>query len=89
VTDWTVQSTKEFDRAIAKLDRHDSQRLLSYLLEVVASGDPRSRGRGLSINRAGYWRYRIGDFRVICRIEDRRMTVIALDVGHRSSIYRD
>jgi mRNA interferase RelE/StbE len=89
MTTWRLETTRAFDRSLRRLDRPDARRVVAYLLEAVASGDPRSRGAGLSAGRAGYWRYRIGDFRVVAHIEDARLVVVALDVGHRSTIYRD
>ena len=49
--------------------------------------DPRVHGKGLTANRSGQWRYRIGDYRLICMIEDDRLVILALAVGHRSEIY--
>ena len=89
MTAWSLETTRDFDRSLRRLDRPDARRVVAYLLEAVASGDPRSRGAGMSGDRAGYWRYRIGDYRVVVRLEDNRMVVVALDVGHRSTIYRD
>lgn len=84
---WTVEVTPEFEKAIKKLDRAVTKRIIAGLEEIAASGDPRSRGRGLTGNRAGYWRYRFGNYRVIAIIEDRRCTIIAVTTGHRSAIY--
>jgi mRNA interferase RelE/StbE len=89
MTTWSLKTTRDFDRSLRKLDRPDARRVVSYLLEAVASADPRSRGAGMSGGRAGYWHYRIGDYRVVVHLEDNRMVVVALDVGHRSTIYRD
>jgi mRNA interferase RelE/StbE len=62
---------------------------LRFLAERVAgSEDPRRIGEALKGEPAGLWRYRVGDFRVICRIEDYRVTVLVLDVGNRRYIYR-
>ena len=85
--EWSLETTREFDKSIRRLDRPVALRIIRELEEVVAAGDPRSRGKGMSGNLAGYWRYRIGDFRVLAVIEDHRLVVIALDVGHRSRIY--
>lgn len=84
---WTVEITSEFEKAIKKLDRATAKRIITGLENIVASGDPRSRGTGLSGNRSGCWRYRFGDYRVIAIIEDRRCTIVAVAAGHRSTIY--
>ena len=56
-----------------------------YLVECE---NPRAYGKGLTANRSGQWRYRIGDYRLICSIEDERLIILALSVGHRSDIYK-
>jgi mRNA interferase RelE/StbE len=55
---------------------------------LVGCNDPRAHGKGLSANRSGQWRYRIGDYRLICQIEDEKLIILALTVGHRSDIYK-
>ena len=86
---WRLETTVEFDRAARKLDRTALRRIRAYLTEVTEREDPRARGRALTVNRAGYWRYRIGDYRVIVQIVDDQLVLIALSVGHRSAVYRD
>lgn len=61
---------------------------MSYLREVENLEDPRSRGKGLTANLAGLWRYRVGDYRVICDIEDNELVILAVDVEHRSEVYK-
>jgi len=55
---------------------------------LLASPDPRSLGKALVGEMSGLWRYLIGDYRLICKIEDREITIIVLEVGHRREIYR-
>ena len=50
--------------------------------------DPRERGKGLTANRSGEWRYRVGDYRVLCDIQDGRLVVLVIDVAHRSRVYK-
>lgn len=84
---WKLELSAEFIKALRKLDRPAQQRIKDYLDGVVASGDPRSRGKGLTANFAGYWRYRVGDYRVIAEITDTTLTIVAIAVGHRGNIY--
>lgn len=84
---WRIETTPGFLRELRKLDRPVAVRVLAYLHEVVELGDPRLRGKALTGNRVGQWRYRIGDHRVIVQIVDERITILALTVGHRSAIY--
>lgn len=87
MTRWLLETSEEFDKAARKLDKPTLRRIRQYLSQVIELDDPRSRGRGLAANRAGYWRYRIGDCRVIVEIVEDQLRVIAISLGHRSSIY--
>jgi len=87
---YSVETTPRFDREFKKLDRF-TQRMLKAWIEkhFVGCDDPRASGKPLTANRKGQWRYRIGDYRLICAIEDDRLIVLALSVGHRSIVYKD
>ena len=54
---------------------------------LVETENPRQHGKGLTANRSGQWRYRIGDYRLICQIEDSKLVILALSVGHRRDVY--
>jgi len=75
---------------LKKLDRPVQQRLLGFLRSRVASlDDPRSIGEPLSGARLGsYWKYRVGDWRIVCDIQDERIVVRVLRVGSRRDVYR-
>ena len=85
---YTLETTSHFDKEFKKLDRY-TQRMIKAWIEknLVGCTDPRINGKGLTANRSGQWRYRIGDYRLICSIEDSRLVILALSVGHRSEIY--
>ncbi len=87
---WNVELSAEVDRALGKLDVQHTKRILRFLHERVAKlDDPRSIGKALRGSRLGeFWKYRVGDYRLICKIEDRRLVVLLLRVGHRKEIYR-
>ena len=85
---WRLRTSPQFEKAARRLDRTALRRVKSYLEEVCELDDPRQRGKGLSADRSGYWRYRIGDWRVIVEIQDRELVIIAVGLGHRSEIYR-
>jgi mRNA interferase RelE/StbE len=87
---WSVKIGPVAEKQIGKLDRADQERIVDYLYDRLAKlDDPRAMGKALHGPRFGeYWRYRVGDFRVICRIEDDRMVVLVLRVGHRRDVYR-
>jgi mRNA interferase RelE/StbE len=74
-------------KQLRKLDRSVAKRIIDYLDEVGALDDPRARGKGLTGDRAGIWRYRIGDYRALCEIRDAELVILTLDIGHRNSVY--
>ena len=82
-----VEFTETTLRQLRKLDRQVARRLADYLDEVAALDDPRTRGKGLTGDRAGVWRYRVGDYRVLCQLLDAELVILAVEVGHRGSIY--
>ena len=85
---WHIETTARFDREFKKLDRY-TQRMVKAWIEkhLVDCDDPRTHGKGLTANHSGQWRYRIGDYRMICLIEDEKLIILALSIGRRSSIY--
>lgn len=84
---WTLRTSAAFDTDIRKLDKAVVRRIKKYLDDVLELEDPRSRGKGLTANRAGYWRYRIGDYRVIVQVQDDQFVLIAIAAAHRSNVY--
>jgi mRNA interferase RelE/StbE len=89
VTRWQLRTTEQFDKSARRLDKAALRRVRTYLDALAEMENARDRGKGLSANRAGYWRYRIGAYRVIIQIVDDQLILIALDIGHRSDIYRE
>ncbi|MDA0869493.1 MAG: type II toxin-antitoxin system RelE/ParE family toxin [Proteobacteria bacterium] len=87
---WTIKFTKTSQRQLKKLDRSLALRVLDYMDKRVALlDDPRSQGKNLVGPRLGsYWRYRVGDLRVICDIQDNVLTVLVVEIGRRREIYR-
>jgi mRNA interferase RelE/StbE len=86
---WALQTSTQFDKAIRNLDRPVVVRIVGFLDDLAELDDPRSRGRGLSGQLAGLSRYRIGDYRLLVRIEDAELIIVALDVAHRRDVYED
>lgn len=85
---YSVETTARFDKEFRKLDRY-TQRMIKGWIDknLIDTDDPRSHGKGLTANRSGQWRYRIGDYRLICQIDDGKLVILALSVGHRSEVY--
>ncbi|PKQ00534.1 MAG: type II toxin-antitoxin system mRNA interferase toxin, RelE/StbE family [Alphaproteobacteria bacterium HGW-Alphaproteobacteria-13] len=85
---WTLEFDAAARRQLRKLPRSIGERILAGLEQVATLENPRQRGKAMVGERAGYWRYRIGDYRVIAKIEDGRMVIVVIAVGHRREVYR-
>lgn len=85
---FTVETTEKFDKEFKKLDRFTQRMIKSWIdKNLQGCSDPRQHGKGLTSNRSGQWRYRIGDYRLIAEIEEDRIVILLLSVGHRSIVY--
>jgi mRNA interferase RelE/StbE len=86
---WTIEYTASARQALRKLDKPTARRILDYLDERVAPlDDPRSLGKALTGPLGALWRYRVGDYRVICDIQDGALRVLVVEIGHRREVYR-
>ena len=86
---YNVELSDRFKREFRKLDKYTQKIIRAWIdKNLVDCENPRAHGRGLTAYRSGQWRYRIGDYRLICAIEDERLVILALTVGHRSVIYK-
>jgi mRNA interferase RelE/StbE len=87
---WKIELSATADRELDPLDPQHRRRILQVLHERIAMlDDPRSLGEALHGSRLGeFWKYRVGPYRLICRIEDDRLLVLVLRIGHRKEIYR-
>lgn len=84
---WRFETTPGFDREFGKLDSTIQRRIAAYLLDVAQLPDPRGRGKALTGNRRGHWRYRVGDYRIIVTIDDGHLMILALAAAKRSEAY--
>ena len=86
---WTIEIARTAERQIKKLDRSVQSQIVSFLRERLQSADnPRQFGKPLRGDKVGLWRYRVGHYRLICEIQDEKITVLVLEVGHRKDVYR-
>ena len=87
---WKIEVSPDADGELSKLDAQHAKRILKFLRERVAKlDDPRSVGKALQGPRLGeFWKYRVGDYRLICKIEDDRLIVLVLRVRHGREVYR-
>ena len=87
---WIIKYTESSSKQLKKLDKQTALRVLDYMdVRVAVLADPRSLGKNLKGPKVGeYWRYRVGDIRVICNIVDGQMTVLVIEIGNRREVYR-
>jgi mRNA interferase RelE/StbE len=87
---WTVEISDVAERALRKLDRQVQKRILDWLDDrIEGCKNPRHFGEPLKGDKAGFWRYRIGNYRVLCNIQDKHVVVLVLTIGHRRQVYRE
>ena len=86
---WRIEYTDTARTQLRRLDRDTARRIINYMDERVAVlDDPRSVGQVLTGPLGGLWRYRVGDCRVICDIQDDALRVLVVRVGRRDRVYR-
>ena len=87
---WTIELTSTATRQLSKLDKPVAKRIRAFLRDRVAKlSNPRSIGQKLQGKTLGeFWKYRVGDYRIITTIEDDRLVVLVIEIGHRREIYR-
>lgn len=86
---WRIEITRTAEKQILKLARSAQRSIQRFLRErLTPADDPRQWGKALQGEKRGLWRYRVGDYRLICDIQDEKVTVLLLEVGHRKDVYR-
>lgn len=86
---WTVEVSAQARKQLEKLGSQEVARITRYLRDRIApSDDPRQFGKPLVSDLSGYWRYRVGDYRVVCQLIDNKLVVLVVDIGHRREVYR-
>ena len=84
---WHIEWDDRARKELRSLDKPIQKKILTYLRERTTE-NPRTFGKELSGNKVGFWRYRIENYRVICRIENDRVCILVVAVGHRKEIYQ-
>lgn len=86
---WTINYSDTALRNLKKLDKKVARRIVDYMQERIASADdPRVVGKALTGPLGGLWRYRVGDYRIICEVQDGILTILVLEIGNRKEVYR-
>ncbi|MBQ8636588.1 MAG: type II toxin-antitoxin system RelE/ParE family toxin [Clostridia bacterium] len=85
---YKVRFTEKAKKDLKKLDKHTAALILGWIRKNLENCEnPRLHGKALSANRSGQWRYRVGDYRLLAKIEDENITILLLNIGHRREIY--
>lgn len=85
---WTIKFDARAKKELKKLGSVAAKDILNYLAERIAPcDDPRAFGAALRFDLAGLWKYRVGNYRVVCNIEEESITVLVVHVGHRRDVY--
>lgn len=85
---WTIKFAEIAAKQLKKVNKKTAKQILKYLGERIASNDPRQFGKQLLHDKSSMWRYRIGKYRIICKIEDDELVVMVLRIGHRQDVYK-
>lgn len=86
---WTIDYAETAQKQLRKLDQQAARRILDYLDERIAnSQNPRDAGKALTGPLDSFWRYRVGEYRIICDIQDGRLRVLVVQIGNRKGVYR-
>lgn len=85
---WKVSFSSDADDELLRLDKPVRERIRKYVKDLEKLANPRLRGEPLSSNLSGFWKYRVGDYRLVCRIQDKELLVLVVKIGHRSEVYK-
>ena len=84
-----VETTARFDKEFKKLDKYTAKLIAAWIKKNLENcTNPRAHGKSLTANRSGQWCYRIGDYRLICEIQEEKLVILALTIGHRKEVYK-
>ena len=87
---YEVELSERFKKEFRKFDKYTQNMIRAWINKnLVGIENPRLHGKGLTANRSGQWRYRIGDYRLICNINDNKLIILALSVGHRRDVNKN
>ncbi|MCH5293341.1 MAG: type II toxin-antitoxin system RelE/ParE family toxin [Treponema sp.] len=75
------------EKQFLRLDKAVQTQIKKFILKLQELEDPRERGKRLVGNFSGFWRYRVGDYRILCRIQDDALEILVVEVGHRKNVY--
>ncbi len=85
---YRVELTDKAIKALKKMDKPTAKLITSWMMKNLQDCDnPRQHGKGLTSNRSGQWRYRVGDYRILAEIQEEKVVILVLEIGHRRDVY--
>jgi len=86
---WTVRLSETALKTLEKINKPEQLRIRQFIKDTLASLDnPRAIGKALQGNLKGLWRYRVGDYRLVCQIYNHELIIMVLEIGHRKDVYK-
>ncbi len=87
---YKVLFTEKSKKQLSKLDKPTAKLITSWIMKNLQDCEnPRLYGKGLTANRSGQWRYRVGDYRLLADIQDEKVIILIIEIGHRREIYKN
>jgi len=85
---WQIELTARARKELGKIGAKEGRRIIEFLRRLESLDNPRQRGKALRGELAEFWRFRVGRCRLICEIQDQKLLILVLRIGHRSQVYR-
>ena len=85
---WTINYSDRALKSLRKMDKQNARRIVDFMdLRIAVAADPRQSGKPLKAEQGEFWRYRVGDYRILCEIRDDELVILAATIGHRREVY--
>ncbi|BDW57531.1 translation repressor RelE (plasmid) [Escherichia coli] len=85
---WTINYSDRALKSLRKMDKQNARRIVDFMdLRIAVAADPRKSGRLLKGELGEFWRYRVGDYRILCEIRDDELIILVATIGHRREVY--
>ena len=85
---WTINYSERALKSLRKMDKQNARRIVDFMdLRIAVAADPRQSGKPLKGELGEFWRYRVGDYRILCEIRDDELVILAATIGHRREVY--
>ncbi|EAS6352068.1 TPA_asm: type II toxin-antitoxin system RelE/ParE family toxin [Salmonella enterica] len=85
---WTINYSDRALKSLRKMDKQNARRIMDFMdLRIAVAADPRQSGKPLKGELGEFWRYRVGDYRILCEIRDNELIILVATIGHRREVY--